>query len=79
MLVAEMTPGAVALAQAARVETPLQQAEEQLKMLLLTDTENHPDVIAQKKLIAFLKTQRSPHRSHCRDASEGGRCPPGRC
>lgn len=60
MLVAEMTPGAVALAQAARVETPLQQAEERLKMLLLTDTENHPDVIAQKKLIAFLKTQQAP-------------------
>jgi polysaccharide chain length determinant protein (PEP-CTERM system associated) len=60
MLVAEMTPGAMAQAQAARVETPLQQAEERLKMLLLTDTENHPDVIAQKKLIAFLKTQQAP-------------------
>ncbi len=59
-------------------ETRLQEAEDQLKMLLLKDTEQHPDVIAQRKLIELLKTrQRSPHRSHCRDASEGGRCPPG--
>ncbi len=33
----------------------LQEAEEQLKFLLLKDTEQHPDVIAQKKLIEALK------------------------
>ena len=60
MLVAESAPQAIAAAQAAaQVQTPLQQAEEKLKVLLLTDTENHPDVIAQKKLIAMLKTQPS--------------------
>jgi polysaccharide chain length determinant protein (PEP-CTERM system associated) len=42
-------PGAVAQ------KTPLQQAEDQLRMLLLKDTEQHPDVIAQRKLIESLK------------------------
>ena len=28
-------------------------------MLLLKDTENHPDVIAQRKLIELLKTQQA--------------------
>jgi polysaccharide chain length determinant protein (PEP-CTERM system associated) len=37
------------------VRTQLQEAEEQLRMLLLKDTENHPDVIAQRKLIESLK------------------------
>jgi polysaccharide chain length determinant protein (PEP-CTERM system associated) len=37
--------------------TPLEQAEDQLRMLLLKDTEAHPDVVAQRKLIASLKTQ----------------------
>src|SRR3984957_1848560 len=36
----------------------LAQAEEQLSQLLLKDTEQHPDVIAQRKLIDFLKTQK---------------------
>ena len=33
----------------------LQEAEDQLRVLLLRDTEKHPDVIAQRKLIAELK------------------------
>jgi polysaccharide chain length determinant protein (PEP-CTERM system associated) len=36
-------------------KTKLQEAEEQLRLLLLRDTENHPDVIAQRKLIESLK------------------------
>ena len=40
-------------------KTPLEQAEDQLRMLLLKDTEAHPDVIAQRKLIASLKTQQA--------------------
>lgn len=35
----------------------LQQAEEELQMLLLKDTAQHPAVIAQKKLIAALRAQ----------------------
>ncbi|OYV38985.1 MAG: hypothetical protein B7Z80_08565 [Rhodospirillales bacterium 20-64-7] len=35
--------------------TRLQDAEEQLSMLLLKDTDQHPDVIAQRKLIESLK------------------------
>jgi len=57
MLVAESTPEA--LAAAAQIQTPLQQAEEQLRMLLLKDTEDHPDVIAQRKLIELLKKQQA--------------------
>ena len=57
MLVAESSPEAVA--QAERVQTPVQQAEEQLRILLLKDTEDHPDVIAQRKLIELLKKQQS--------------------
>jgi polysaccharide chain length determinant protein (PEP-CTERM system associated) len=37
------------------VRTRLQDAEEQLRMLLLKDTDQHPDVIAQRKLIESLK------------------------
>jgi polysaccharide chain length determinant protein (PEP-CTERM system associated) len=37
------------------VRTRLQDAEEQLRLLLLRDTEKHPDVIAQRKLIESLK------------------------
>ncbi|HEY1413268.1 MAG TPA: XrtA system polysaccharide chain length determinant, partial [Rhodopila sp.] len=36
-------------------KTPLQQAQDQLRMLLLKDTDQHPDVIAQRKLIESLK------------------------
>lgn len=35
--------------------TRLQDAEEQLRLLLLRDTENHPDVIAQRKLVEALR------------------------
>ena len=41
-----------------QIRTKLQEAEEQLRMLQLKDTEQHPDVIAQKKLIAALKRSR---------------------
>jgi polysaccharide chain length determinant protein (PEP-CTERM system associated) len=36
-------------------KTRVQEAEDQLKMLLLHDTPQHPDVIAQKKLIEVLR------------------------
>jgi polysaccharide chain length determinant protein (PEP-CTERM system associated) len=57
MLVAEggvFAPGA-----GPAVRTRLQDAEENLKSLMLKDTDQHPDVIAQKKLIEFLKTQKA--------------------
>ncbi|HEY1411095.1 MAG TPA: XrtA system polysaccharide chain length determinant, partial [Rhodopila sp.] len=38
------------------VKTRLQEAQDQLRMLLLKDTDQHPDVIAQRKLIESLKT-----------------------
>ncbi|WP_158933319.1 XrtA system polysaccharide chain length determinant [Acidisphaera sp. S103] len=38
------------------VKTRLQDAQDQLRMLLLKDTDQHPDVIAQRKLIESLKT-----------------------
>jgi polysaccharide chain length determinant protein (PEP-CTERM system associated) len=37
--------------------TKLQDAEEQLRLLLLKDTDQHPDVIAQRKLIEALKKE----------------------
>jgi polysaccharide chain length determinant protein (PEP-CTERM system associated) len=37
----------------------LQEAEEQLRVLLLKDTEQHPDVIAQKKLIEALRAEQA--------------------
>jgi polysaccharide chain length determinant protein (PEP-CTERM system associated) len=39
----------------ANVQSQVAQAEEQLRILLLRDTDQHPDVIAQKKLIANLR------------------------
>jgi polysaccharide chain length determinant protein (PEP-CTERM system associated) len=58
MLVVEGGPrGPVnAAGQPVRGKSRLQEAEEQLKMLLLKDTEQHPDVVAQKKLIEALRT-----------------------
>ncbi|MEA2777677.1 MAG: protein tyrosine kinase modulator, partial [Acetobacteraceae bacterium] len=38
------------------VKTRMQDAEDQLRMMLLKDTEKHPDVVAQRKLIESLKT-----------------------
>ncbi|HXT81163.1 MAG TPA: XrtA system polysaccharide chain length determinant [Acetobacteraceae bacterium] len=51
MLVVESGAGALT----ASGKTKLQEAEDQLRLLLLKDTEQHPDVIAQKKLIEVLK------------------------
>jgi polysaccharide chain length determinant protein (PEP-CTERM system associated) len=36
-------------------KTRMQEAEDQLRMLLLKDTEKHPDVVAQRKLIESLR------------------------
>lgn len=47
--------------------TRLAQAEEQLRELMLRDTDQHPDVIAQKKLIAELKA--SPEKANAPVAS----------
>ena len=57
MLVAE--GGVYAPGAAGQARSRLQDAEESLKSLMLKDTDQHPDVIAQKKLIDFLKTQKS--------------------
>ncbi|MGA3400987.1 MAG: XrtA system polysaccharide chain length determinant [Acetobacteraceae bacterium] len=58
MLVAETTQQmAQAMGLQAAPKSRLQDAEEQLKLLLLKDTENHPDVIAQRKLIDSLKAE----------------------
>ncbi|MDR3538044.1 MAG: GNVR domain-containing protein [Acetobacteraceae bacterium] len=58
MVVVETGPGQGIGANGLPVAVPktrLQEAEDQLRMLLLRDTENHPDVIAQRKLIESLK------------------------
>ena len=47
---------------AANGPTRLAQAEQQLRELMLRDTDQHPDVIAQKKLIAELKA--SPEKAN---------------
>jgi polysaccharide chain length determinant protein (PEP-CTERM system associated) len=54
-------------------KTQLQQAEEQLKMLLLRDTDQHPDVIAQKKLIEALKASPDANAPATGGGGEGGR------
>jgi polysaccharide chain length determinant protein (PEP-CTERM system associated) len=53
----DKTPPMLVAEDAARgsVRTKLQEAQEQLKMMLLKDTDQHPDVIAQRKLIESLK------------------------
>lgn len=53
----EHTPPMLVEAAIARrqTQTQLQQAEERLRLLLLKDTPQHPDVIAQEQLIAALK------------------------
>lgn len=55
MLVVESGPNG-AFPGGAVPKTRLQEAEDQLRMLLLKDTDQHPDVIAQRKLIESLKT-----------------------
>ncbi len=55
MLAADAPPPQLAPVSVPAAKTPLQDAEDQLRVLLLRDTEKHPDVIAQRKLIAELK------------------------
>jgi polysaccharide chain length determinant protein (PEP-CTERM system associated) len=56
----DKTPAMLVAEDAVRgsMRTKLQDAEEQLKMMLLRDTPQHPDVIAQKKLIESLRSSR---------------------
>ena len=62
MLVVESGPAAMTAAQQVAAglpvaKNPVAEAEDQLRMLLLKDTEAHPDVIAQRKIIASLKAE----------------------
>jgi polysaccharide chain length determinant protein (PEP-CTERM system associated) len=64
MLVVETGPAGMTAAQALAAgvpvpRSPVVEAEDQLRALLLKDTENHPDVIAQRKLIASLRAEES--------------------
>jgi polysaccharide chain length determinant protein (PEP-CTERM system associated) len=59
LLVVENTSAATI---AAGGQTRLAQAEQQLREMMLRDTDQHPDVIAQKKLIAELKS--SPEKAN---------------
>jgi len=82
MLVVESTQQQ-ALAQAMGTKAPLQEAEEQLRLMLLKDTENHPDVIAQRKLIESLKasppaTPRAQAGAPAARAASAGPGPQGR-
>lgn len=66
MLVTETTPQqamAQMIGAQTQTKTRLQEAEEQLNLLLLKDTNDHPDVIAQRALIAELKkeAETAPH------------------
>ena len=67
MLVVESAPKGMANGQG---KTKLQDAIEQLHLLLLKDTDQHPDVIAQKKLIEALKA--SPDGGVPASGSGGG-------
>ena len=70
MLVAEggvYTPGGAGAPQKNR----LQEAQDALQSLLLRDTDQHPDVIAQKKLIEYLKAH--PGEGEPSRATGGGR------
>lgn len=74
MLVVEAAPKALVNAAGqpiAQAKSRLQEAEEQLKFLLLRDTEQHPDVIAQKKLIEALRS--SPEGAAPATGGEGGK------
>jgi polysaccharide chain length determinant protein (PEP-CTERM system associated) len=51
------------------VRSKLREAEEQLRMMLLKDTDQHPDVIAQKRLIEAL---RPPSHARAISGSGGG-------
>ena len=54
-------------------KTRLQEAEEQLRMLLLKDTDQHPDVIAQRKLIESLKNAPRETSGRSRQDAAAGR------
>lgn len=57
MLVAETAQQQMALGMGLPApKTRLEEAQDVLRMLLLKDTDNHPDVIAQRKLIESLKS-----------------------
>src|ERR1700733_11109012 len=56
MLVVESGSQNAATVNGQPVKTRLQEAQDQLWMLLLKDTDQHPDVIAQRKLIESLKS-----------------------
>lgn len=56
----------------AQVKTRLDEAEEQLRMLLLKDTDAHPDVIAQRKLIESLKAGPKDAPANPSAAGQGG-------
>ena len=61
MLVVESGgPNGLGLGSGPAARSRLQEAEDQLNMLLLKDTEQHPDVIAQRKLIEALKNEPHP-------------------
>jgi polysaccharide chain length determinant protein (PEP-CTERM system associated) len=49
--------------------TRLQEAQDQLTMLLLRDTDQHPDVIAQRKLIESIKNAPRDSATPARDAA----------
>jgi polysaccharide chain length determinant protein (PEP-CTERM system associated) len=68
----EKTPAVLASEDAAHgaTRTRLQEAQEQLRLLLLRDTDQHPDVIAQRKLIQALK---SSHEGRLPAAGAAGR------
>ena len=58
MLVVESGgPNGLGFANGPVARTRLQEAEDQLNMLLLKDTDQHPDVIAQRKLIESLRNE----------------------
>jgi polysaccharide chain length determinant protein (PEP-CTERM system associated) len=63
LLVVESTAPVNAKGQVSSGKSKLQEAEEQLRMMLLTDTEQHPDVIAQKRLVQALKSAPASRRS----------------
>ncbi len=70
MLVVEGGGPRGAQGQLVKPKSRLQEAEEQLKLLLLKDTEQHPDVIAQKKLVEALKS--SPEGGQAAGGAAGG-------
>jgi uncharacterized protein involved in exopolysaccharide biosynthesis len=51
----------------------MQDAEDQLRMMLLKDTEKHPDVLAQRKLIESLKTLPKDLPAEVSGKATGGR------